>query len=100
MHPFFLLLLHVLLIAATDHSIAIGKEMIVDNRNQPGLIKLIQDFKEAVPFSGRKFADKVIDFLRRCIRTKVYTAVSGKVLIGLGSLSGPSSRAEFLFHVR
>jgi hypothetical protein len=30
----------------------------------------------------------------------VYTAVSGKVLIGPGSLSGPSSRAEFLFHVR
>lgn len=82
---------------ASDHAMAIGKEMVIDDGNQSGLIQLIQHFKEAFPFAGWKSADKPVYFLRRCMGAKVDAAVFGKMLV-VSRFNVSCFSPEILFH--
>lgn len=78
-----LLTLRALIVPAAHDSISIGKNMVVDDRNQTGIIKLFQYFKQAVPFSSRKLAHKVVYLGRSHVCTEMDATVLHKMIMRL-----------------
>ncbi len=67
--------------STANDTIAIGKNMVVDNRNQPCLVQLLQHFKQAFPFSGRKLANEVVYFYWCYVRAEMDAAVLGIMIV-------------------
>jgi len=79
--PFFHELLQRLIFSTANDPISIGKDVIIDDADQTSIIELLQYFKQAVPFSSRELANKVVNFYGCHMRAEMDAAILGKMLM-------------------
>ncbi len=76
------------LVPAADNAVAISKNMVIHDSDQPRFVQMIHDFKQAVPFTGRQLANIIVDFLWGRIQREMNAAMADVMIIGslIGSL--------------